>query len=266
MSQNKETTVKIQGEDYKLPKDLNNLKEILQQKGADSFQIGEKIYNIGEIGQAEFTNIVHQYYQESKTSQYLKIFLYVFVPLLAIALAYFYVGIVFLQQPVNLTVTLKNLTPNKDLPLEKAKITLVYGDKTDSQEAVNQEVTFKGIPANFKGKKLSLKFESAGFVSVDSSIVLKENTLALPIRRDNSLGKIFGLVKDENGKALAGVKITVQEDVSTLSNEEGRFTLQIPFDKQRKEQTIRAFKEGYKTYSRLEPIVENEETLIMMEK
>jgi hypothetical protein len=265
MSKEKENKILIKGEEYKLPKDLHNLKDILAQKGEDTFQIGEKIYNIGEIGQAEFTNIIHQNFAESKTSQYLKLFLYVFVPLLAIGLAYWYIQGVILQQPVNLTVRLKNLTPNKDLPLEKAKITLTYGDKTETQE-VDKEATFKGIPANFKGKKLALKFESAGFVSLDTAIVLQENSLNLAIRRNDALSKIFGLVKDENGKALEGVKITIQEDISTLSNNEGRFTLQIPFDKQRKEQTIRAFKEGYKTYSRLEPIIENEETLILMEK
>ncbi len=258
MSQNKENSIRIKGEEYKLPKDLHNLKDMLAQKGEDTFQIGEKIYNIGEIGQAEFTNIVHQHFAESKTSQYLKLFLYVFVPLLAIGLAYLYIRNVILQQPINLTVKLK-------MPLEKAKISLTYGDKTETQE-VDKEATFKGIPANFKGKKLALKFESAGFVSLDTSIALQENTLNLAIRRNNALSKIFGLVKDENGKALAGVKITIQENISTTSQEDGSFTLQIPFDKQRKEQTIRAFKEGYKTYTRLEPIIENEETLILMEK
>jgi hypothetical protein len=265
MSKEKENNILINGEAYKLPKDLENLKDMLAQKGEDTFQIGEKIYNIGEIGQAEFTNIIHQNFSESKTSQYLKIFLYVFVPLLAIGLAFLYIQTTVLQQPVNLTITLNNLTPNKDLPLEKAKISLTYGDKTETQE-VDKEATFKGIPANFKGKKLTLKFESPGFISVDTTMVLNENALVLPIRRNNALSKIFGLVKDENGKALAGVKITIQEDISTISKEDGSFSLQIPFDKQRKEQTIRAFKEGYKTYTRLEPIIENEETLILMEK
>ncbi|MCU0446182.1 MAG: carboxypeptidase-like regulatory domain-containing protein [Microscillaceae bacterium] len=266
MGQNQEKTILINGETHKIPQDLTALQEILAKQGENSFQIGEKIYNIGEIGQAEFSNIIHQHYQESRSSQWLKIFLYFLVPLLSISLSVVLYRSWVQSQPLTLTVKLQNLTPNKDLPLEKAKISLVYGDKTEAQDAVNQEVTFKGLPASLSGQKVILRFESQGFVSLDTQVVLSKNVLMLAVKRDNSLGKVFGLVKDTNGKPLAGVKITIQDDLSTLSNEEGRFSLPIPFAKQRKEQTIRAFKAGYQLYTRLEPIIENEETLIVLDK
>jgi len=258
-------TLKINGEVKEIPNDIGELTTILEQLNSQNVRVGEKIYNIGEIGQAEFKTIINQYQQESRKSYYLRLFLFVLVPALAIGVSYLLYQYWVLQQPVVFTVAINNLTPHPFLPLEKAKITLVYGDKRETQE-VETEAVFKGIPANFRGDVIKILFQSEGFESIDTSLVLTENHIDLPVKRNSAYAKIFGIVKDAGtGSRLEGVKISVQ-DVFTESDKNGRFTLHIPFDQQRKQQRVRANKAGYIEWDRTEPVIENFETIIRMQK
>jgi len=258
-------TVKVNDEVREIRNDVDALQELIQTQGQTTFQAGEKIYNIGEISEAQFTQIVHQNFPESRTSRYLKIFLLVVVPLAAIAFAVLYFRYQQMQQPLVFTVALKNLTPNPELPFEKGKITLKYGDKRETLEVekVEQEAIFKGIPANFRGDVVTVQFEGERFVRTDTVFTLSGTYLLLPVRRDNSLARIFGIVKDDAGNPVADVQISVQ-DLTVRSDSTGRFTLPIPFDRQRKEQRIRAFKPGYKTWDYTSPVIANEEIAIIL--
>ena len=191
---------------------------------------------------------------ESKTSQRLRLLLYIFVPFLAIGAAYFWYQYEKMQTPLALTVSIDNRTPNPELAFEGCTLRLQYGDKTDTQ-SIQTEANFKGIPANFKGEEIALHFEANGFVSIDTSFELSRNLLTLPIRRDNSLGRVFGTVKDGNGNPLVGVVIRVQ-DLSTSSGDDGTFELTIPFAKQRKQQRVTAFLKGYKPWDNTSPVGE----------
>lgn len=201
---------------------------------------------------------------ESKTSQRLRLLLYVFVPILAIAGAFFWYQYEKMQTPLALTITVDNRTPNPELPFEGGTLRLQYGDKTDTQ-AIQTEADFKGIPANFRGEELSLHFEATGFVSVDTSFELSSSLLTLPIRRDNSFGRVFGTVKDGNGNLLAGAEIRVQ-DLNTISGSNGTFELKIPFAKQRKQQRVTANLQGYKPWDYTFPVSDKEEVPIILQK
>ncbi len=257
-------TVKVNDDVHTVPYDITELQKLIQAQGQATFQAGEKIYNIGEISEAQFTQIIQQNFPESRTSRYLKIFLNVFVPVVAISFAILYYQYRQMQQPLVFSVALQNLTPNPDLPFEKGKITLKYGDKTETQE-IEQEAVFKGIPANFRGEMVAVLFEAQGFVKTDTSFILSDNHLLLPIRRDSSLARIFGTVKDDAGNPVADVQISVQ-DLTARSDAAGRFTLLIPFDRQRKEQRIRAFRPDYKPWDFSSPIIANEEIAIILHK
>ena len=255
-------TVKVNGEVREIPNDVGALQRLIAAQGQTTFQAGEKIYNIGEISEAQFTQIINQSFAESRTSRYLKIFLYVFVPIIAISFAVLYYRYQQMQEPLVFSVALENLTPSKELPFEKGKITLKYGDKTETQE-VEAEAVFKGIPANFRGERVAVQFEAEGFVKTGTAFTLSDNHLFLPIRRDSSLARIFGIVKDEDGNPVADVQISVQ-DLTARSDAAGRFTLLIPFDRQRKEQRIRAFKPGYQPWDNTSPVIANEEIAIIL--
>ena len=57
-------TLKINGEVKEIPNDIVALRAILEQLKSQNVQVGEKIYNIGEIGQAEFKTIINQVERE----------------------------------------------------------------------------------------------------------------------------------------------------------------------------------------------------------
>jgi Effector-associated domain 11 len=201
---------------------------------------------------------------ESKTSRHLRLFLYAFVPILAIGFAFLYNRNQKLSEPLNLTVKVTDATHNPNIPFEKAKITLMYGDKEESQ-TVEKEATFKGIPPNFRDAQVQIKCEADGFLSIQKVFVLSENTMTIPLSRDNSLATIFGHVKDENGYGLADVQLTVQ-DITVLSSASGFYTLPIPFTKQLKMQRLRAFKQGFKNWDFEMPVLSGTPADIILKK
>jgi tetratricopeptide (TPR) repeat protein len=68
-------TVSVNGETQEIRKDIAELKALLAKNQTTSFQSGEKIYNIGEINEANFGTIVHQhhyhFYGEKKIKRFL---------------------------------------------------------------------------------------------------------------------------------------------------------------------------------------------------
>jgi len=131
---------------------------------------------------------------ESGTSRRLKVFLYFVVPILAIAAAFLWYRLVKMKEPLTLTIAIDNRTPNPELPFEGGSVTLQYGDKSETI-AIRQEADIKGIPANFRDETVALHFEAPGFVKTDTAFLLSGKRLTLPVRRDNSLARIFGTVK-----------------------------------------------------------------------
>jgi Effector-associated domain 11 len=201
---------------------------------------------------------------ESKTSRNLRLFLYAFVPILAIGFAFLYNRNQKLSEPLNLTVKVTDATPNPNIPFEKAKVTLTYGDKTESQP-VEKEAIFKGIPPKFRDANVQIKCEAEGFVTLQRDFVLSENIVTIPLSRDNSLGMIFGSIQDENGNPVAGAQVSVIE-LTTLSDASGQYKLLIPFDKQRKTQRVKVFKQGFKIWDIESPVIPNEALMVVLKK
>jgi len=201
---------------------------------------------------------------ESNTSRRVRLFLFVFVPVLAILSSWAYIRNKNLSEPMNLTVAVDDKTPNPNVPLGEIKMRLTFGDKTDIQ-TVKDEATFKGIPANFKNTTVQLSAEAEYYEPVSMSFVLTENRVTIPMKRDNSLETISGDVKDENGYALKDVKIFVQ-DISVETDGSGLFTLHIPFEKQNKTQRIKAFKAGFKVWENETPFIKNQLVKIILKK
>lgn len=183
---------------------------------------------------------------------------YFLLPLLvlggAIMTYYFY-------QPTDLTVKIKEVRGIPYLPFEEGSVSLTYGTKTETL-TIKDEVIFKQIPSKYKRNDLNLKFSSNGFVPVDTMIMVKD-LVELPVRRDNSLGEIFGMVKDENNVPLKDVAINVK-GIETTTDENGNFKILLPIEKQSKEQQLTAFKKGYQLWDRSFPVIENWATPIVL--
>lgn len=190
---------------------------------------------------------------------------FLFISTVILFLILFSLIIWYINQPFNLTINLKNLTPHKFLDFKKGKITLTYCTNNLVNEIEkNGEIIFKNIPPNCK-KNLRLKFESDGFFTKDTIINYSNSIVIIPIQRDSSLSKVYGYVMDsDTHQPLEGVKIQIQ-GLSIYSKEDGRFYIKLPFEKQKYEQDISAYKEGYEVYlKKNEAINENDETKVFM--
>lgn len=254
--------VSVNGELREIKKSISELETLLNQLDVSSFQVGDKIYNIGEIGKAEFNTIIQQ--QESSQNYRLRLFLFVFIPLLAIALGYFIYQYRVLQIPLSFTITFKNLTPNKELPDPQGTLTLFTGDKIE-KKIIDNEVIFKGISPRFKGKHVRLTFEVNGFAAIDTTFVLTNSSFVLPISRNNDLALLTGFITDERGDPLDDVTISVQ-NLTVKNDSNGFFELHIPFDQQRLEQRVSFFKAGYRSKDITSPVLPNEELRVNLEK
>jgi hypothetical protein len=185
---------------------------------------------------------------------------YFLLPLLvlggAIMAYYFY-------QPTDLTVKIKEVRGIPGLPYKEGTVSLTYGDKTETL-TIEDEVIFKQIPSKYKRNQLNLKFDARGFVPVDTLITAKE-LVELPVKRDNSLGEIFGIVKDENNMPVEDAIITVK-DLQAKSDKNGSFRIIIPLEKQANEQRLTAFKTEYKLWDVTCPIIKNVDVPITLKK
>lgn len=194
---------------------------------------------------------------ESQTSRRLRLFLYLFVPLLAIVGTYFWQRNQELQRPLNLKVRIENQNPNPELSEPLARLVLTYGAKSESKEGVVAEALFEGISAKFWGKKLRLQFSANGFVPVDTLFLFENESFVLPVRRNDDLAKITGIIKGESGQPLEGVKISIP-CCSALTDASGAFTLPIPPAHQRTAQRLDLFKAGYAPKSTSTPVFPGE--------
>lgn len=186
-----------------------------------------------------------------------------FIPLLiAIVAAYCVYQYQQIQQPLTLSVSLDNKKPSPELPFEGGMVALELGDKLETLH-INQDAYFKGIPPGFRGKSIRMIFNASGFEKIDTNFVLSDNHITLPIYRNNSLSRVFGTVKDEQGVPIEGAQIRVQ-DLFAVTTNKGVFEIIIPFNKQRKEQRIEAFKQGYLPWDYTSPVLMNEEVSIIL--
>ncbi|MCB0642350.1 MAG: carboxypeptidase regulatory-like domain-containing protein [Phaeodactylibacter sp.] len=202
---------------------------------------------------------------ESRSSRYLKIFLYLFVPLLAITLAVYFYKHQVASKSLTLTVHLDDRTPNPHLPFEEGQVSLNYGGEQRSK-SIDQELIFTGIPGTFAGQPVQLTFEAVGFQRVDTFFELKGEGLTLPIYRDDRYGRLYGIILDpQTSSPIPNAHIIVDE-LEAYSNADGTFDLTIPLAKQRRQQRVTVEHPDFETKTVTEPVLPNEQTRIPLHK
>ena len=232
-----------------------------------SIQIyGKNIISGSTIQAGGSVTIGDQTITESKTSRNLRLFLFVFVPLLAIAFGVLYFQYQKMQRPLQLDVALDNQTPNPHLPFERGMVILQYDGKRDTQYTTS-ETLFEAIPTNNLNKTVRLQFLAEGFQTVDTMILLDQESLNLPIRRDDTYSQLFGTVVDDDGAPIEGAKVWVEDmQLSTTTGPQGEFSIKIPFAKQRTSQRLKVQKAGYGSYNRDEPVIQDRSARIQLIK
>lgn len=136
------------------------------------------------------------------------------------------------------------------LPFETGSITYSINGNEPVKVPVNRTdktILIENISFGDKYKTMHVIFESSGYQTVDTTLKIKKS-LTLPLRRDNSLGVIFGNVIDGLGRPVAGAAVTVQ-DIKTLTDETDSFRIDIPMKKQMESQRMTICKEGFELWS-----------------
>lgn len=151
--------------------------------------------------------------------------------------------------PFNMCVSLSENPDYRipNLPLEEGSLSINYdegGDKVFMVSDKQNNVILPSIPHRYKNKKAHIRFEAAGFVTIDT-LVRMGKTIDLCYRHDDGLSKIFGVVIDSrDGRCLAGVTVKVQ-NLAAITDDAGCFSISIPYSQQKQEQQVSAFKKGH---------------------
>jgi hypothetical protein len=195
-----------------------------------------------------------------RTLRYLLFFF--LIPLITLFFTYRYLQ---LSKSFDLTIMVNEARGIPNMPFSGGSITLTYGEKQESR-AITTETSFRELPPGLRNQQARLLFEADGYTSIDTLIRLKKQGVLLNIKRNATLARIFGVVKDNVRNApLQGVNISVS-GLETQTGADGRFSIDIPLHLQKKEQRLTATKDGYKTWDHTLPVSDKNEWIIHLEQ
>lgn len=148
--------------------------------------------------------------------------------------------------PFDVTIYIAENTPhNPNLPFEKAKVKLYYGNDADSVyiTSLSEKVTFRNIPNNYRNNEIRVQFESTGFDKIDT-IVIGNQHVTLPVTRNSYWGTYRGIVLDEQMAPVEKAIVTI-ENHTVLTDKDGVFCVLIPIEEQTQYKKILISKDGF---------------------
>jgi hypothetical protein len=129
------------------------------------------------------------------------------------------------------------------------------GDKTEKADINRQgEAIFKGMLPKFNGKMVAVHItdtENEPYYLTDSLVKIKKNETVKMQVLLYGLGIFEGRIVEITGENKVGVaEATVYvNDLTTTTDERGIFKIDIPKNKQKREQYVEICKDGYITYT-----------------
>ena len=166
----------------------------------------------------------------------------------------FFVAYKLINQPFTTTVSVYGWENEQQNPLNgKGSLVLTLGDKTETAEINRQgEAVFKGISPQYNGEIVAIQLvdtENEPYYLADSIIKIEKNGSAkiqvLLYGLDKFEGRIVEII-GENKVGVADADVFVN-DLSTKTNERGYFSIDIPKNRQKREQYVEISKNGYVT-------------------
>lgn len=146
------------------------------------------------------------------------------------------IGTWLTNRPVDIEVSLKETSVhNKNLPpLHNAVVTLMLDNekKTDTLKSIQAKGLFTNIPHCAIGKETRITIECKGWVSIDTTIILRKQTHINITRNPKDYGNVeFRLWDLTKERGVANVRVTIAGHTS-LSNTAGYVSLEIPLEDQ----------------------------------
>lgn len=155
------------------------------------------------------------------------------------------------NKPFNLSVLLTEGTVhNPNLPFKDGKIKLIYDDTKAIIKVINNysdRPVFTDIPGKYKDKHIRIIFEMFGFETIDTTLCAK-SAINLNIKRDETWGRFYGYVIDEQMNPVADAVVSV-DCRNTKTNDCGFFDLCIPVEEQEKTKLLVVKKKNYIDWS-----------------
>lgn len=155
--------------------------------------------------------------------------------------------------PFEFTISLpkdKNLPLSAQYPtLANAMLQIRLDNKWESSEVdANGDAHYRSIAGDFKNRKVAARLAARYWKLAQDSITLNGKSQALFILPDGSLSKVEGKVMDiRTGSPLSGATVEIL-NISTLTDANGNFILEIPLQKQTAEYVVDILLKGYKPY------------------
>ncbi|MDD4847425.1 MAG: hypothetical protein PHR53_01475 [Bacteroidales bacterium] len=136
------------------------------------------------------------------------------------------------------------------IPFEKGTLSVSYSDLAPQIFTItpeNQMIVVSEINYKHKNKKAHIVFQSAGYQTIDTIVSINKR-INLFITKDNSYGVVFGTIIDGvTGQPVENAELNLQ-DIVTQSDASGNFKINIPLEKQAKEQRLQVYKVGYQLW------------------
>lgn len=176
-----------------------------------------------------------------------------------------------LTQPFTLSIQTYGWKGENHQPLKgEGVLEIVLGDNTEQAEINKKgEAIFRKIDHKFNQESVSIRLrETRGepYYLSDSVVLIKKDRKNMVQIQVKGIDRLKGLIIDkESGDELEGAYVEVG-DITTQTDNKGRFVLSIPIDKRELEQKISVYKDGYTTYRATIPMVNEEECRIILSR
>ncbi len=163
------------------------------------------------------------------------------------------------KQPFEFTIALqadKNSMPSPNYPpLADAVLKIRLDNKWEpARVSADFDADYKALPGDFAGQKLAVQLQAQHWKLGQDSVALDGKSATLAIRPDGSLGQLRGQVLDAaTGAPLPDVQIDM-EGLAANTDASGRFSIDIPVEKQQLQQVLTARHPRYHTVTESVPI------------
>ena len=152
------------------------------------------------------------------------------------------------SEPFDYTIFLENADGETVLKSKGKLVLHIENDKREEPIDHKGSANFKQIPPKLIDQTVNLQMEVEGWQfengKTSVEITLKGKSTIVIVEPDNSLRFISGSVRDEENNFLSDVRVSI-DDVFTKTDENGRFFIEIPPEKQKPKQTLIAYKDNY---------------------
>lgn len=176
----------------------------------------------------------------------------------------------FSNQPFNFTLQIYGWKGKQHNPLSShGTINLYFGDKIERAEINSQrEANFINIPAEYKNKKVSVVLNDLKgepyFLKDSVTEIVKNGKVFLQVNF-RGLDVLEGIVIDAvTGSGLYKATVIVAE-ISTFTDSNGKFRINIPQQLQETEQRVEIFKDDYNSRVNTIPMMGNHKHRIVLD-